>query len=54
MRNYEMQMPKGRGEKRKNRAHVVVHHNIKGKNDEEYVTNEEKERRQESKEARYR
>ena len=44
--------------KLKNRPHVfvvvvvVVHLNPKGRNDEEYVTNEEEDRRQESKEAR--
>jgi hypothetical protein len=42
------------GKKHKNRAHVVVHRNTQGRTDKEYVTNEEEERRQESKEARYR
>jgi hypothetical protein len=45
---------KNKKKKRKNRAHVVVYRNIKGRNGKEYVTDEEEERRQESKEARYR
>jgi hypothetical protein len=43
-----------RGGEHKHRAHVVVHRNTKERNDKEYVTNEVEERRQESKEARYR
>jgi len=36
--------------RKKNRAHVVVHRNTRGRNDKEYVTSGEEERRQGSKE----